>query len=411
VLQLLPSYPCFLTGRILSGMGTGAASMVVPLFIAEMAPKEIRGSLISWYGFFIYLGEVSAYWLNFVVVKTVPSTDSAQWRISVGLQMLPATVMMVSIFFLPDSVRWLVKNGKLDQGLASLSYIRKASPTDPQLVSEFNEIIVSAEIEAQESGKWHEIFLPENSRRLAIGFCVLLFQMTSGTNLFTYYAPTIFESIGIKGQSTSLFATGLYGIIKCVVTVVYLKFFIDRVGRRPMFIQGAIGMGLCLLVLGLLLHFYPPNPATTQISHASMGMVALVFLYVIFFASSWGPTGWIYVGEIFPNRIREYCVAVSTCANWIGNLAVSKVVPVAIANIGWWMFIIFFFFNVINLVFAIVFIKETKKVSLEMMDEVFGKKRKDVETNINDLDDLDDLETRKIGKGGVNVEQVEHTAS
>lgn len=395
VLQLFSSYPAFLTGRILSGMGTGAASMVVPLFIGEMAPKEIRGRLVSWYAFFLYSGIVIAYWLVFLIVNTVPSTNSAQWRIPVGLQMVPATVMVVSTFFLPESVRWLVKKGKPDQGLASLSYIRKASPIDPHIVAEFNEIKFSIELELQETGQWREIFLPLNRKRLAIGFCILLFQQTSGTLLFTYYAPTIFESIGLKGQSAGLFATGVYGIIKCITTVVYLAYFIDRVGRKPMFIQGSIGMATCLLTLGLLLHFYPPNPAATQISHASIAMVALVFLYVIFFASSWGPTSFIYVVEIFPTRIREYCIAVSTCANWIGNLAVSKFVPVAIANIGWWMFIIFVFFNLVNLVFVIVFVKETKQVSLEKMDELFGKKRSDVEMKMNDLDDLNTKEMDK----------------
>ena len=289
-MQLFNSYPSFMTGRILSGIGTGAASTVVLLFIAEMAPKEIRGSLVSWYGFSIYFGEVIAYWLNYLVVNTLPSTDSAQWRISVGFQLVPGTVMMVSTFFLPESVRWLVKKGKPDQGLDSLAYIRKSSPIDSHIVSEFNEIKLTAELKLQESGQWREIFLPLNRKRLTIGFCVLLFQQTAGTLLFTYYAPTIFESIGLKGQSTGLFATGVYGIIKCLTTVVYLTYFIDRVGRRPMFIQGSIGMGTCVLILGLLLHFYPPNPAATQISHPSIAMIALVFLYDVFFACSWGPT-------------------------------------------------------------------------------------------------------------------------
>ena len=133
-------------------------------------------------------------------------------------------------------------------------------------MAEFNEIKLSAELEVLEASQWREIFLPLNRKRLAIGFCVLLSQQTSGTLLFTYYAPSIFESIGIRGQSTSLFATGLYGIIKCIVTVVYLKYFIDRVGRKPMFIQGSIGMGICVLTLGLLLHFYPPIPKSRTLA-------------------------------------------------------------------------------------------------------------------------------------------------
>jgi len=341
-----------------------------------MAPRHIRGLLVSWYAFFLYFGIVVAYWLVYLIVNTVDATNSAQWRIPVGLQFVPATTMMVATYFLPESVRWLVKKGRFEEGLKALAYIRKANLDDPGIVAEFNEIKIAAELELAETDgiRWKELTLPRNMKRLIIGFCVLLFQQTTGTLLFTYYAPTIFQSIGLHGQKTGLFATGLYGIVKCVVTVVYLFFFIERVGRRWMFIQGSVVMGVLVLALGLTLHFNPPNPNATSISSASIGMIAMVFLFDVSFASSWGPTSWLYVGEIFPNRIREYCVGICTCANWIGNLAVSKFFPVAIANIGWWTFIIFFFFNMINLVFAIFFIKETKGVALERMDEVFGAK-------------------------------------
>lgn len=376
VLQLISSYPVFLTGRVLSGIGTGAASMVVPLFIGEMAPKEIRGRLVSWYTFFLYFGIVVAYWLVYLIVNTSNANNPLQWRVPVGLQLVPATIMIIGTYFLPESVRWLVKKGREEGGLQALAYIRKARLDDPAILSEFQEIKLAAELELAETDglQYKEILLPRNLKRLFIGFCVLLFQQTTGTLLFTYYAPSIFQSIGLRGQKTGLFATGLYGIVKCLVTVVYLTFFIERVGRKWMFMQGSIVMAICVLCLGLILNYFPPDPTATSISSASIGMVALIFLFDVSFASSWGPTSWVYVGEIFPSRIREYCVAISTCANWIGNLAVSKFAPVAIANIGWWTFIIFFFFNLINLVFVIFFIKETKGVALERMDEVFGEK-------------------------------------
>lgn len=213
-----------------------------------------------------------------------------------------------------------------------------------------------------------------------------------GCLLFGYYAPIIFQSMGLKGQSTGILATGVYGIVNCIATIIYLVWFIEKYGRRIMFIQGALGMALCMLCIGLLLHFYPPNPDSTTVNGPSIGMAVLSYLFVIFFSFSWGPTSWVYVSEVFPNRIRDYCVSLSVAMNWVGNIAVGKFVPVGINNIGWKLFIVFFVLNMFIFFYAIAFIKETKGLSLEQMDEVFGLKVKDVEM----------LETEKA-----DVEQVE----
>lgn len=154
-------------------------------------------------------------------------------------------------------------------------------------------------------------------------------------------------------------------------------------------------MAICLLIAGLLWHYFPPQPDATTVSGPSYGMVVLVFLFVTFFSTSWGPTSWVYVSEIYPNRIREYCVSMSVAMNWVGNIAVGKFVPVAIKNVGWWLFIIFFLLNILNLIFAICFIKETKSLTLEEMDGLFGKKSL-----------LDDEKDEK--KGDIEIEHVEN---
>jgi len=301
-------------------------------------------------------------------------TSNAQWRIPTGLQAVPGTFMGLLVIVIKESPRWLVKKGRREEALKNLAYLRKVPLDDTSLLEEFSEIEESAEIEARitEGVKWREILLPNNRKRVFIGVYVLLAQQLSGTLLFTYYGPTLFQSVGLVGSKTGIFATGIYGIVKCIAAVVCSFFLIERVGRKVLFLQGSIIMGLCLLTIGLLLHFYPPDPTATSPSGTSIGMIVLCFVFVTSFSTSWGPVGWTYGSEIFSqSRIREYCIALSACSNWVGNLLVSKVVPVAIANIGWWMFVVFFFFNMLNLVFALVFIKETRGLSLEAMDRLF----------------------------------------
>lgn len=372
-LQMIANYGSFLTGRIISGFAAGALSMVVPLYISEMAPKHIRGSLVSFYGFFIYFGGLVSYWILYADVNRISQTSSEDWRMPIGLQFIFGTVMVLLVLLLPDTVRWLARKGKIDEARKSLAYIRQMDITDPRIREEFDEIQISIEQELVETdgARFKEILLPANRYRVLTTVPILLWQELTGHLAFGYYAPVIFKSMGFKGQSSGILATGVYGVVNCVATMIYLIFFIERYGRRIMFIQGALGMAITILIAGILLRFYPPNADSTTVTGPAIAMAVLIYLFSAFFSCSWGPTAWVYVSEVYPNRIRDYCVSLSVAMNWVGNIAVGKFVPIGIATIGWKLLIVFFVLNMFFFFYAIAFIKETKGLSLEEIDSVF----------------------------------------
>ncbi|KAL1964862.1 hypothetical protein VTN77DRAFT_6364 [Rasamsonia byssochlamydoides] len=202
-------------------------------------------------------------------------------------------------------------------------------------------------------------------------------QQLSGTIVFTYYAPQFFEEVGVKSSSTtSLFATGVYGIVKTVFSMIFLLWFMDRIGRRPSLIVGAGVMGAVMLINACLLATHPPQPDSDTVSSYSIAMIVMIYFYCIGYSWSWRTVPWTY---IYPNRIREYSVAMAASTQWAFNYCISKVVPIAVQNIRWRTFLMFAIFNFAIVVFSILFIKETKGLSLEEMDALFGV----VETSID----------------------------
>jgi sugar porter (SP) family MFS transporter len=286
-------------GRVIAGLGIGGMSSITPVFVSENCPPEQRGRIAGLFQEFLVIGSTFAYWLDYGVALRIPEGTS-QWRIPVAIQLIPGGLMLIGLFFLKESPRWLMKQGRQEEALKSLAYIRNEAEDSEEVQREMAEIraAIDEEVTATEGVTWKECLQPSNRYRFIIAFVMMFWQQFSGTNSIGYYAPQIFNSIGISATNTSLFATGIYGTVKVIATAIFLLVGIDRWGRKYSMMGGAAWMAVMMFIIGAVLATHPPVTGATSVSSPSIAMVAMIYLYVIGYSFSWGPTPWVYLGEV-----------------------------------------------------------------------------------------------------------------
>ncbi|KAF1947606.1 quinate permease [Clathrospora elynae] len=360
-------------GRVIAGLGIGGMSAITPVFVSENAPPAVRGRIAGMFQLFLVIGSTFAYWLDYGVSLHIP-VSTKQWRIPVAIQLIPGGVMLMGLFFLKESPRWLMTKGRHEEAAISLAYIRCEATDSPEVLRELAEIraAVEEELNATEGITWKECLLPGNRYRFITGFCLMFWQQFSGTNSIGYYAPQIFQTVGVSKSNASLFATGIYGTVKVITTSIFLIVGIDFIGRKKSLMAGAAWMASMMFIIGAVLATNPPNTSSGTVSSASIAMVAMIYLYVIGYSASWGPVPWVYLSEIFPTRLRSYGVGMGAATQWLFNFVITRITPSAVNHIGWRTFLMFGIFCLAMGVFSTIFIKETKGKSLEEIDILFG---------------------------------------
>ncbi|CAL5866466.1 uncharacterized protein PFLUO_LOCUS674 [Penicillium psychrofluorescens] len=407
--------PMLFAGRAIAGLGIGMLTMVVPLYISEVSIPEIRGGLVVVQQLSITIGILVSYWIDYGTnyiggprcAPNVPYTggtpsartfnayhdvppsgctgqSEASWRLPLAIQIVPAIVLGVGMLFFPDTPRWLLMKERDDDSLRALSKLRRQSRDSPLVMNEYLEIKASIMLEntyAKDhfpnlSGfrlhlAQYMTFLTTWSRfkRLAIGCCVMFFQQFMGCNAMIYYAPTIFGQLGLDGNTTSLLATGVYGIVNCLSTLPAL-FWIDKVGRRPLLMAGATGTCISLVIVGGILGGYGSH----LMDHKSAGWAGIAFIYIydINFSYSFAPIGWVLPSEIFNLSIRSKAISITTSATWMCNFVIGLVTPDMLDSITWGTYIFFAAFCLLALAFTFFCIPETRGKTLEDMDLIFG---------------------------------------
>ncbi|KAI8093263.1 general substrate transporter [Halteromyces radiatus] len=374
-------YASMVVGRAIAGLGIGGLSMIVPLYISELAPKEIRGRLISFQQFTITVGLMLAFWVG--AGTQMHFNNQAAFRIPLGIQIVPALILLVGVLFLPYSPRWLANKGRYDECLEVLAYLRShGDKTNPAVVAEFEEIKNEIELEKQVAvTSYVGLFKGSVRRRLILGIMVQIFQQFTGINSIMYYAPTIFQQAGISGVSASLIASGVNGVLNMFATVPAIL-FLDRLGRRKVMMIGAIVMGTAMLLCGIVMAAtgkvsYNPASGVNEVYmggnlSASYFCIVMIYIFVAGFAASWGPCGWVYPAEIYPMSVRSKGTSITTAANWLFNFVISEICPVMLASITWGTYIFFGCCCFVMTVSIFLFFPETKGRSLEEMDQVFG---------------------------------------
>ncbi|MEJ2210729.1 MAG: sugar porter family MFS transporter [Anaerolineae bacterium] len=346
---LAPSVPLLITGRVVVGIAIGVASLTAPMYISEMSPSNIRGSLVSFNQFAVTLGIVISYLVDYAL------SNAGAWRWMFGLAAIPATILGTAMIFMPDSARWLVSRGRVNGARDVLQRIRNTQQVDGEL----GEIKKS---ERKQTGELSELLKPGVRPALVVGIGLAIFQQITGINTVIYYAPTIFEAAGLTSASVSILATLSVGIVNALMTAVAI-WLLDRVGRRPLLLSGMIGMVLGLVALGVA--FLVPGLS------GSLGWIAVgsVIVYVGSFAIGLGPVFWLLISEIYPLKVRGLAMSIATVANWAANLVVALTFLSLIQTAGrpgtFWLYA---GVGVVSWVFAYRLVPETRGQSLEEIE-------------------------------------------
>jgi MFS transporter, SP family, galactose:H+ symporter len=361
--SLAPGAYVLVAGRLLVGFGVGVASVAAPLYAAEMAPTRLRGRMVSLYQLAITIGIFVAYFADYLLI------NGDRWRVMLGVSVIPGVLLVLAVVPLPDSPRWYVKAGRHEEAKATLHKVEPGVDTDRELA----EI---EELNAQEAaGSWREVFASKWRRPLIIGVTLAVLQQFTGINAVIYYADKIFAAAGFSsptGQSlATLLAIGLVNVVATFIAVAY----VDRFGRKPLLLIGSVGMGVSLVVVGAMFEVMARHPAPAHSGTTTTGIVTLIALVVFIasFAFSLGPVVWTIINEIYPSHMRGRGVAVATAANWFAAWLVSQfflslVDLISEAGTFW----LFAGCCAITYVFVSRFIPETKGLSLEAVEQLWG---------------------------------------
>ena len=391
----------FVAYRIIGGVGVGLASMVSPMYIAEVAPADRRGNLVSWNQFAIIFGMLVVYFVNYSIALQGDASwlHSIGWRWMFASEIVPALLFLVFLMFVPETPRYLVMRGKTEKALGILSHLMPHEEADKELADiqdSFKEKEPSMKPYFMFMGAWLALFvllyggleLAGNTSALEIaligsffvalffpirsfGFLIILvgvllsgFQQFVGINVVLYYAPEIFKTMGAETDA-ALLQQIIVGAVNLSFTMLAI-FTVDRFGRRPLMVIGALVMAVSMLALG-----------TTFYTHSvGVGSLVCMLVYTAGFAMSWGPVCWVLLAEIFPNSIRSIVMSIAVAAQWIANFMVSWTFPMLDKNqylteqfnhgVAYWLYGVM---GILAALFIWKFVPETKGKTLEQMEK------------------------------------------
>ncbi|KAB8260194.1 sugar transporter [Aspergillus pseudonomiae] len=380
--------PMIFISRFIAGLAIGQLSMVVPLYISELAPPNLRGGLVALQQFAITGGIMIAFWLNFGtqhIGGTGDGQSPAAWRFPLALQCLFSLILGFGTFFLPYTPRWLVMKNREDEAISTLSRVRRVPRNDNRIIQEMLEIKASAMFDDETTAamfpgvtspirlsyeRYKSLFTFRHlNRRLLLACLLQLIQQFTGINAIIYYAPQIFRKIGLSGSSVDLLATGVMGILNFLCTIPAIM-YMDRWGRRKVLLAGAAGMGISQLIVATLYTVYKSSWASNR--GAGWATAVFVWLYVCNFAYSIGCVNWVIPSEIFPPGVRSQAVGIAIGTNWLSNFIVALITPRMLESIEFGTFYFFLAFCVFLVVWVYFFLPETNGVPIEEMDKVFG---------------------------------------
>ncbi|GME53117.1 putative quinate permease protein [Neofusicoccum parvum] len=369
-------------GRAIAGFGIGSVSLLVPVYIAETSPPSIRGRLIGIFEICSQGGGMAGFWVNYICDRTIPDV-AAQWQVPLGLQLLPGVALLLGILWCPETPRWHAKQDRWDEARRILSDIRKLPADHPFIQQELQDIqdqLVIATPPAGQSHSWkyyaRRMWQKGTRNRIGIGLLLMAFQNLTGVNIITYYSPRIFETLGLTGTSTKLFATGFYGIAKTLGMIIFSVWLVEKLGRRQGLIWGAFVGSLPMWYLGGYVFKADPTAAAARgdSSRDGWGYLAMVcvYLYGLIYCATWQGITWVVCSEIFPIDIRMLCVAITTADQWLWSFIISRTTPYMITSLGYGTYMFFATLMVLMGFWAWFCVPETKGKTLEDMDAIFG---------------------------------------
>jgi sugar porter (SP) family MFS transporter len=350
-----PTVAVLIAGRVILGLAVGSAALVVPLYLSEIAPTEIRGAITSLNQLMIVSGILVAFIVNAILAS------SGNWRLMLGLAAVPGLILLIGMLFMPETPRYLVHTGEEDTAREVLEDL----PGDERPQERIEEIQDVEREEDAESGLgalWRAKWVRP---ALVVACGLAIFQQLVGINTIIYYAPTTLTNVGF-GKTSAIYANLIIGVLNVAMTVLAIK-LIDRVGRKPMLYAGVTGMVLSLLVLGI------SNAALASPHHATdpAAIITLICLatFIASFAATWGPVVWVMIPEVLPLSVRGTAMGVAVFCNWAANFLVSQTFPPLLKGVGPGpVFIGYAVLGMLAGLFVKTLVTETKGRSLEEIE-------------------------------------------
>jgi sugar porter (SP) family MFS transporter len=351
----------FVIGRLFIGSAIGVASFMVPLYISEIVPARVRGGMVSLNQLAVTIGILVAYGVNYVF------SHSENWHAMFAVGAIPGLVLLVGMFLLPESPRWLVAQRRNDDAADALKKIRGRSDVGGEVAG------IEREIEAETGGRLSDLLAPSLRLPLLIGIGLAVLQQAIGVNTVVYYAPAIFKAAGLGSATASIAATTGLGVVNVVMTVVAI-WLLDRAGRKPLLLWSAAGMTVALVVLGAGFALRggqgSPPGALGRITGISL------MVYIAAFAVGIGPVFWLLIAEIYPLKMRAVAMSAATVANWAANYVVAATF-ISLAHLfgDAGIFWLYAAMGVLTFAFVLALVPETKGKTLEEVQAIFAARR------------------------------------
>lgn len=375
--SLAPNEHVLIAARFLLGIAVGVASFTAPLYLSEVSPQAVRGSMISMYQLMITIGIVLAFLSNtwLATYATIGGVTGGHWRLMLGIIAIPAAIMFIGVYFLPESPRWLFLKGFQQRAVA---VFRRMKLDDAEIAAEVREIEDSLKV--KQDG--FTLFKTNSNFRRAIGLGIGLqiIQQLTGINVIMYYAPRIFGMAGFETTGEQMWGTVIVGVTNVLATFIAIA-FVDRIGRKPIMYAGFVTMGLSLLAVGAIFLVGGETRMTMNakgVEEATIILKSLGYAYpaifallvfIVGFAMSAGPIIWVICSEIYPLAGRDLGVTFSTGTNWITNAIVGMTFLSLINGFGPGnTFLLYGGLNVAFILFFLAFVPETKGISLEKIE-------------------------------------------
>lgn len=360
---LAPDITSLIIARMIIGVAVGVSSFVIPLYLSEISSTKMRGTIVSFNQLMIAVGGKVSFLSDFIIADD-GNPFSWRWMFIVGF--FPAVVLLIGMFFLPESPRWLISKGQDQKGRAILQKVE-----EPQLVEESIEKMKADIIIKDESASYRELFKPWLRNALLIAVGIMFFQQAIGINTILYYSPKIFKMAGIDSNRMAILPSLIIAVFVLAATVLSMS-LIDKIGRRRIYFIGLAGMIISLIGTGLAFYLEPIlGPNLIYIA------VVTILIYNSSFAFSLGPLGWLLISEVFPLKVRGAGMSIGSLSNWFFNALVTfmflKIVNTFSAAGAFW---IYAFVGILAVIWGYYYIPETKGVSLEKIEEHWRARKK-----------------------------------
>ncbi|XP_010256218.1 PREDICTED: sugar transport protein 8-like [Nelumbo nucifera] len=351
-------------GRILLGIGVGFCNEAVPLYLSEVAPVKVRGAVNIMFQLFVTIGIFIANLVNYFTSKMHPSG----WRVSLGIAGVPASVLLLGSFFITETPTSLIQRQQLEKGKATLEKVRGVVDVD----AEFDQIVIAAEKARQVKHPFRKLMSRSNRPPLVIGILLQVFQQLTGINAIMFYAPVLFQSVGFKNDA-SLFSSVITGLVNVLSTIVSIV-LVDRCGRKVLLLEACVQMLIAQSIIGGLLEAHLKTYADTLGRGESFVVVFLVCFYVMGFAWSWGPLGWLIPSETFPVETRTAGFAFAVSSNMLFTFVIAQAFLSMLCRMRAAIFFFFAGWIVVMGLFVLFLLPETKKVPIDVMVDRVWKK-------------------------------------